>query len=202
MIRVRTMAVIAAVVSLTCVSVALASSTKVTGGTAQVTASSAAAKLLGDNHITVTPTAPATASGATTTFPISGGALNLKNLHGVIRLTGGLGLSNGTQTVKVRGVTVVSNKHGASIFALVRGRTAKVCHAVGKHRLRVRCVVITRWSARKILTLTGGKVTGGTATATAKITAFTASVVNGLAGKQIVSAGAPLGAASITPTFK
>src|SRR5450759_2228371 len=92
--RLRTVTALAAVICLALAGVALAAFSKVTGGSTQITASPAAAKVLADNHITVTPVAPATASGTTFTFPIAGGRLNPKTLHGVIRHPGGLKLSN------------------------------------------------------------------------------------------------------------
>ncbi len=112
------------VICLAVTGVALAAFSKVTGGTTQVTASAAAAKVLSDNHITVSPLTPATQTGATFTFPISGGRLNLKTLHGVIRHKGGLSLSNGTRTVTLRQPTIVSDKRGAWLYALVRDRVA------------------------------------------------------------------------------
>ena len=182
--------------------VASAASTKVTGGTTQITASDAAAKLLSDNHITVAPLSPATAAGTTFTFPIAGGSVNTKTLHGVIRHKGGLSLSNGTQTVNLRQPTVTSTKQGVSIYALVRGRTIRVCHRAGRFHLHARCVTIVRWHTARIAKVTDVKVTGTTASGTVKITETTAKLINKLAGKSVVSAGAVLGTATVAPTLK
>lgn len=202
MIRMRVVAVAAAMCALVLPSAASAKPTKITGGTTQLTASDAAAKLLADNHITVTPLSPATASGTTFTFPIAGGAINTKNLHGVIRHKGGLSLSNGTKTVTLRQPTVLGTKHGVSIWALVRGRTVRVCHRFGRFHARKRCISVVRWHTTRIATVTDVKVSGTSATGTVKITAATAKLVNQLAGKSVVPAGAVLGTATVSPTLK
>ncbi len=202
MIRMRVIATAVAMSALVVPSVASAKPTKITGGTTQITASDAAAKLLSDNHITVTPLAPATASGTTFTFPIAGGVINTKNLHGVIRHKGGLSLSNGTNTVNLRQPTVDSTKHGVSIWALVRGKTTRVCHRFGRFHARTRCISIVRWHTARIATVTDVKVSGTSASGTVKITAATATLINRLAGKSVVSAGAVLGTATVSPTLK
>jgi hypothetical protein len=175
---------------------------KVTGGTATLTASDAAAKVLADNHITVTPLSPATASATTFTFPITGGKLNTTTLHGVIRTSGGVSVSNGTKTVALRRPTVVSDKRGTWVLALVRGRVAHECRHVGKHHARVHCVIVARVRSVRIARVTDVTVSGGKATGTAKLTDFTARVINRLAGKQVVAAGDVLGSATVSPTLK
>jgi hypothetical protein len=193
---------IAAITSAAALAVpAVASAAKVTGGTTQITASAAAAKVLSDNHITVSPLAPATASGATFTFPIAGGTLNTKTLRGFIRHNGGISLSNGTKTVDVRKPTLVSTKQGVSIFALIKRQTSRHCH-VTHHPLRVHCFSVIRWRSERIARVTDVKVNNGTATGTVKITAVTAALVNRLAGKHVVTGGLVLGTASTTPTLK
>src|SRR5882672_8331996 len=112
MSRVRTALALAVVVSLAIAGSALATALKVTGGTATVTPSAAATSLLSSNGITVTPVAPATAPAGVFTFPIAGGRLHGKTLHGVIREQGGLDISNGTDTVRIRRMRIVSDKAG------------------------------------------------------------------------------------------
>ncbi len=202
MIRTRAAAMAATACALVLPGVASAAQTKVTGGTTTITASTAAAQLLSDNHITVTPLKPATASGTTFTFPIAGGSINTTNLHGFIRHKGGLSLSNGTKTVTLREPTVDSTKQGASIWALVRGRTVRSCHRSGRLHARVRCASVVRWHSARIATLADVKVNGTSASATVKITGATAKLINQLAGKSVVSAGAVLGTATASPTFK
>ena len=202
MSRIRAAAAVTAVVSLAFAAVAFAAPTKITGGTTQITASAAALTLLSDNHLTVTPVAPATASGGTFTFPISGGSLNLKTLHGVIRHKGGLQISNGTQTVALRQLVLVSTAKGASLDALVRGPVVRVCRRVGRHHLRLKCTAIARLATARIATVTNVKLSNSTATGTLKITAFTAAAINRLAGKQVAVAGDTLGTGTITPTLQ
>jgi hypothetical protein len=201
MSRVRIVTATAVAVSLAFASVALAAGSKVTGGSTNVTASSGAVTLLTNNHITVTPLAPATASGATFTFPITGGKLNTKTLRGVIRHGGGLALSNGVKKITLRRPTIVSTKHGVVLDALVRGRSQRVCHRSGNHHFTKHCVIIIRVVTARIARVTGLSVNNGTATGTVNITAFTASAINRLAGKHVASAGAVLGTASTTPTL-
>ncbi len=200
--RIRAVAAATTTLALVLPGVASAAQTKVTGGTTQVTASTAAAKLLSDNSITVKPLSPATASGTTFTFPIAGGSVNTKTYRGVIRHKGGLSLSNGKQTVALRQPTVTSTKQGVSIYALVRGRTVRVCHHNGRFHLRARCVTVIRWNTVRIAKVINVKVTGTTATGTVTITDATAKLINKLAGKSVVSAGAVLGTATVSPTLK
>ncbi|HEY2637745.1 MAG TPA: hypothetical protein VGI54_10175, partial [Solirubrobacteraceae bacterium] len=162
-----------------------AQAAKVTGGTSSITASKAAAKVLADNHITVKALKPATSSGATFTFPIARGRINVKNLRGTVYHRGGISLSNGRHTVVVRRPVVVSTKKGAWIVA--GARVPGKCKARKHHK--VRCWVLHRFHKVRILRLTGAKVSGSSATATAKITPATAQIVNALAGKKVVKAG-------------
>jgi hypothetical protein len=194
------LAAITAVISLACASVALAAPTKVTGGTTKITASSAVTTLLTANHLTVTPVAPATASGSTFTFPISGGTLNVTTLRGTIRHDGGIQISNGPRTATLRRPTIVSDAAGVSLWAVVRDHTDSVCHRIGRSRFR--CRIVSRVVTARIAQVTGVTVSNGTASGTVKITAFTAHVINRLAGKQIAAAGDVLGTATISPTLK
>jgi hypothetical protein len=202
MTRTRTIVAAIAAMALAVPGVASAATSKVTGGTTQISVSAAAAKVLSDNHITATPLAPATASGTTFTFPITGGFLNTNTLRGVIRHAGGLSLSNGTRTVNVHRPTIVSDRSGVSLWALVRGRTIKVCHPSAARHLRLRCISVTRFATVRVARITHVSLSNGTATGTVKITAATAGLVNQLAAKHVVSAGATLGTATVKPTLK
>ncbi len=202
MSRFRYLLAIAVVASLAFASLALAATSKVTGGTTQITASDAAAKLLADNHITVAPIDPATASGATFTFPIAGGRLNVKTLHGVIRHKGGLTLSGGTSSVSLLDPTLVSDKHGVSLWAVVRGKAHRFCRNVGLHRAHVRCLTIVESAVAKIARVTDVKLSGGKATGTVELTAASAGAVNRLAGKKVVHAGDVLGTGVVAPTLR
>jgi hypothetical protein len=197
--KVRLAAVIGVVLSLALAGAAFAA--KVTGGTTQVTASSAAATLLANNHITVAALAPATSSGATFTFPIARGHVNATTKHGVIFDRGGISLSNGTKTVAVRDFTIVSTKNGVSIDALIRGRVVHHCRLVGLHRHGLRCTTIVTWHVGRIATVSNVALNGTTATGTVNISALTAGLINDLAGKSVVHAGDVLGTATVTPTL-
>jgi hypothetical protein len=198
MSRIRMLVALTAVAALAVPSAAAAAVSKVTGGTTQVTISSAVGSALSANHLTVTPLAPATASGSTFTFPIARGHLN-KNLHGVIYHRGGLAISNGTRTVRLRRLTIVSDKSGVFLRSLVAGPTRRTCHVSGRHHHRLRCVSRTRLVTRRIATLTDVTVSGTTATANVALTGAAAQEINVLAGKSIASAGTVLGTATITP---
>lgn len=200
--RIRFVAALAAALTLALAGVASAAVTKVTGGTTQLTVSSGALTLLTDNHITPKVLAPATLSGATVTFPISGGHLNTTNLHGVINHRGGIELSNGTKSVTLRSPTLISSSSGVSLDALVRGKTVRRCHRVGgpRHR-RMICTTVVRYHTARIARVTNLKLTNGTATGTVNITQFTANAINALAGKNVATAGAVLGTATVKPTL-
>ena len=198
MTRIRSVTAITALVSLVCAGTALAA--QVTGGTSTITPTPAAAALLATNHITVTPIAPATASGGMFTFPITGGNVNKHNFHGVIRNGGGFTLSNGTQHVQVRRLVTVWDRHGVSVFAVVRRHVQRNCHHTGPHHV-LHCTTVLLTTAARVARVTGVSVSGGSATGTVKITRFTAGVINHLAGSHIVSAGATLGTAKVTPTL-
>src|SRR5947209_8015396 len=99
--RLRFLTALVAVLALAATSAALAANspfTKIKGGTTTLALNSAATTALTAAHLTVTPVAPATATGSTFTFPISGGRINLKTLHGVIKHHGGITVSNGTKS--------------------------------------------------------------------------------------------------------
>lgn len=200
MSRFRFIAVLAAIASLALAATALAASSKVTGGSTTITASSAATMLLSDNHITVTPIAPATASGSSLTFPISGGRLDTANNHGVIRHKGGVSLSNGSRTATLRRLTILSTKKGVALFALVHAKGEKACRLLRGRHHGERCRALHATIAR-IANITDVTVSSGTATGTVKITRFTARLVDRLAGKHVASAGDVLGTITVAPTL-
>ena len=55
------------------------------------------------------------------------------------------------------------------------------------------------YRVERVAKITGVSVTSGTATGTARLTAVSAAEINRLAGKWVVSAGAPLGTVTVTP---
>jgi hypothetical protein len=184
MSRIRGLTILTVVASLALAATALAAPViKITGGTATMTTSAAAAQALQANHLTVTPLAPATASGSTFTFTVAGGHLN-KKLHGVLREQGGLAFSNGTTTVRVRHLTIVASGHGVWLYGLVRRHAGR------------------KLAAARIAHITGVTVDTTTlsATGTVRLTPASARVINLLAGKQLATAGLPIGTTSITVT--
>ncbi len=199
MSRIRRLVALAAVMTLAVAGVATAAVTPVTGGTTQLTVSSGVQSVLAANHLTVTPLAPATAAGATFSFPITRGHLNASNLRGRIEHAGGLALSNGSRTVRLRRLTIVSNGRGISLFALATGPAHRSCHRTGRHRLR--CFVWTHLRTAQIARVTNLTTSGSTASATVNLTPFSAGVLNRLAGKTITAAGTPIGTVTIAPTL-
>jgi hypothetical protein len=98
---------------------------KVTGGDTTLTLNDAAKSGLAAQGITVAPIAPATsASAGSLTFPIAGGKLKSTNFFGAIGHKGGVTLTKGDNTVKVKRLVLVNGPRGASIWAFV-GRAHK-----------------------------------------------------------------------------
>jgi hypothetical protein len=202
--RLRYAAALTAALVLAVSGTALAASpfTKITGGNTTLTLSSAASSALSSDHITATPIAPATASGSTFTFPISGGRVNLKNLHGVIRHKGGLKLTDGTKSGTVRSLTIEAFGKTADLYGVVRGGKVKRCAVVGhaRHR-RVICRTVTRDQIVRLAHITGVKLSGSSATGTAALTAASAKLLDQLSGGTTFKAGQVIGTVSVTPTF-
>lgn len=199
---IRLITALAVVASLALASIALAKpakSVKINGGTTTVTISSAAATALTNNNLTVKPLAPATASGSTFTFPIGRGRMNAK-LRGTVITKGGFAFSNATRTVRLRKLTVISNKNGVSIWALAPVHSRNTCKP-GKTKAVKRCKLVVTYRVARIARVTAVTISGKTATGTVKLTALSAGVINNLAGKKIAAAGTPIGTATLSPTF-
>ena len=134
--RLRFLTALVAVLALAVTSTALANSpfTKVKGGTTTLTLNSAAITALTNAHLTVTPLAPASAnaSGSTFSFPISGGRINLKTLHGFIAHRGGITVSNGTKSGTVRHLTILANGKTAGLYGATRRSVREHCHVSGR----------------------------------------------------------------------
>lgn len=153
---------------------------KVTGDQATVAPSTQLTQFLSDNGVSVSAIAPATLDGGNLTLPITGGRVHSKNLHGVLVMGGGVKLSKGENSVKLRRFVAVNLKRGAVL-------TAKV----GKRRM-----VVAR------LTDLSAVVSGTSATVEADLHLSRAAArrINHLAGKHLVSAGALLGHATASVT--
>jgi hypothetical protein len=192
--RIRTIAALTVVVALALTGVA-AGAIKIKGGTTEIKLSQAATNVLSANHLTVTPLSPAAANASSYTFPISHGRLKNRNLHGVVRQRGGFAISNGTRTVKIRHLTLVSRKRGVYLWALVRMAGKKLHgHGASAHA--------TATGVRRIGKVTDVSIKNQTATGTVRLTAFSANGINTLAGKKIAKAGTPIGSITITPTIR
>jgi hypothetical protein len=194
-----------AVLALAVTSAALATNppfTKVKGGTTTLTLNSAATTALTSAHLTVTPVAPATASGSTFTFPISGGRVNLKNLHGVIINRGGITVSNGTKSATVRHLTVVSGGKTAGVYGAIRRSVRDHCHLAGhKPNRHLVCRTVVRWTPIKLARITGITVSGSSATGQAQLTGAAAKLLNRLSGGSTFKAGQVFGTGTVSPTF-
>ncbi len=105
--------------------VAQAAPVRVTGEQTTVTLSGAAKQALTAAGITYAPLAPATASPADLTFPISGGRVDATTLRGVVRHRGGFSLTKGEKTVRLR--RPVARVTGAGGFLSVRVKH-RSCH--------------------------------------------------------------------------
>jgi ribosomal protein L18E len=161
---------------------AVAHAARITGGTTTITPSAAATKLLSDNGITVSALKPATlGSDGAVTIPIRNGHIRLKAMRGFVRHKGGIALTDGSTTFKLRRPAVVLRKHHTFIVAAVRRNNRP-------------------WHIRRVARLTDLQRTGTTATATVHITRVVAKAVNALAGKHVVNPGAVLGTGSSTVT--
>ena len=71
---------------------------------------------------------------------------------------------------------------------------------VGRHALR--CLTVSRFVVVRVANVTNPSVSGNTATGTLRITAYSANVINRLAGKKVAAAGDVLGTGTVSPTLK
>lgn len=191
-------AVLALALALTSLASAAGNRDKITGGSTQLTLNSAATQALSANHITLTALAPATGSGDTFTFPVRGGWVNPTNYNAVVRHEGGLSLSNGTRTVVVRQLTIISHQDKAALYGLVRGHRSERCHRVTRHHHSGRCVVVERWRKVKLARITEVSHSGTTAQGNVLLTEASARLINKLAGSRVAKAGEQIGTGSTT----
>lgn len=153
---------------------------KVTGKQTTVTPSSSLTSFLASRNIKVAAVAPATLSGGTVTFPITGGAVKSPSLNGRLILGGGLQFTRKTHSVTLSSIVVRRNGSKAVVSATVGHRRLNVARATGTH-----------------LTVSGKT---GTVTGDLRLSAAAARAINKLAGKHLVSAGADLGSFTSTVT--
>jgi hypothetical protein len=154
---------------------------KVTGDQATVAPSTQLTKFLSDNGVSVGAIAPATLDGSgNLTAPIVGGRVNTKNLHGAIAMSGGLKLTKGERSLKLRRFVAVNRAKGAVLSAKVDGKRLIVA------RLTDRSAEVSG--------------TSGTVEADLRLSKGAARRINYVAGKHLVSAGALLGHVSAAVT--
>lgn len=205
-IHLRTAVALAAIAALAFVGSAVASPRQhVTGGTTTITASAATTSLLSAGNVTLTPIAPATlssaAAGPTFTLPIAGGRPNPATLHGTLFGRGGLKLANPSGTVSLRGLSLISNRGGLTLLARTHLRRARRCVRPARHRARRRCVVVGISALVPIARADPVITSSGVISGTLDVTAFTAKLINRIAGKSIVTRGAAIGTIAVAPTL-
>ncbi len=194
--------------------VAHAKPVKVTGDQTTVALSAAATQALTAAGITPAPLAPATASAAGISFPVIGGHVNATTLRGVVRHSGGLSLTQGAKTVRLRRPTVRATGAGAFLSVRLQQRTChlrKVLrhvrhrghvvrtvvrylrhHCVGHHGPRIRAFTLSDLKP----TIQGGKVV---VTANLALTQRAANLLNRAFGTSFAR-GAAAGTATATLT--
>lgn len=160
---------------------AQAKAVKVTGESATVTPSAQLTEFLSDHGVSVGAIAPAALDGSgNLTLPIAGGRVHGKNLHGVLAMRGGIELTKGEHSLRLRRFVAVNSGRGAFLSARVGQRRIVVA------RLTDRSAEVTD--------------TGGTVEADLRLSRAAAKRINNVAGKHLVSAGALLGHATATVT--
>ncbi|MFN8160532.1 MAG: hypothetical protein U0R52_05740 [Solirubrobacterales bacterium] len=153
---------------------------KVTGESSTFTPSAQVTGFLANHGVSVSAIEPASIQDGKLTLPIVAGRVNTKNAHGVLAMKGGIELSKGERSVKIRHFVAVNTNRGAWLGA-----------KVGKRRL-----VVARLTDRS------KQVDGTSATVSAnlRLSRPAAKLINRVAGAHVVSAGALLGSATATVT--
>ncbi len=187
---------------------------KVTGGDTKLALNDAAKTGLSSQGITLTAIAPATLADGTLTFPIAGGKLKTTGTTGFLAHKGGVTFTKGDRSLKLRGVTLGTNGHGAgAVWALVghRARFAfkhgghKLAHASHHGRRGARHVRWHwRWHVARVLALTNVKRTDetgkSTITADAALTKQGAMLLDRKLNTTAFSAGDAVGTVTSTAT--
>jgi hypothetical protein len=198
---IRAIPTLAAALALAPVGVALAAgsaATPVTGGSTDLTLSASASSALQSEGIAASALAPARISGATVAFPISGGALNIAGPSGTIDNRGALKLTRRRAHLVLRAPVVHAQRGQATIWASTVTHSHRSCRGHGRHR---RCTVRYRFGYVKIANVSGVALSATGASGTVTLSAAGAKLLNRLAHKKFVTAGTPLGTATVAPTF-
>jgi len=122
---------------------------KLDGNTTTVTPSAGLNQALADNGVTLSALGKATASNGSVVLPITGGRVNPQNLRGVVRHAGGIKLTKGDRSVKLRRFVVRSRKKGAVLFVRANRKRR------GRHVRLARLANVQRSHANGVTTVTG-----------------------------------------------
>jgi hypothetical protein len=154
---------------------------RITGGTTTLTPTAATVSFLTSHGVTVTAVAPATLSGTAVSLPVIGGVARPKNLNGILLHRGAVKFATAKRSVTLRHITLWKLGKRAHLSARAAGRTLLLGNITGL----------------------AASVTGKTATVTGEVhlSAAAAHVINRVAGKHLVSAGADLGSVSSSLTL-
>jgi hypothetical protein len=106
--------------------VAQAAPAKVTGGQTTVTLSAGATDALKTAGVVVAPLAPATAVADGLSFPVVRGHVNTTAGRGVVRHRGGLSLTKGQRTVRLRRPVIRVTRAGAFLTVRVKHRACQL----------------------------------------------------------------------------
>jgi hypothetical protein len=187
-------------------------------GSTTFTPSSQATTFLSNNGIAVAPTGQATTEGSSYVFPIAGGLASPRSFYGLLAHKGGLEFTKGERSAVVRRFVAVRVKRGAVLLAQVpglRGGCGRLRAALARFHLTERSGLRRTPGPRKVLRAvrnycSGGRVivlahltnlakesryNGALLSADLKLSRESARLINKVAGKKVVSAGAPLGTA-------
>jgi hypothetical protein len=210
MSRVRALTAALAVVSLVALALgatrAQAARVPVTGGTTTITPTAEAVQTLTSAGISASPIEPATAPNGVFTFPIARGLVNPANLRGFILHKGGVKFTKGARSFSLRRPLIVSRAQGATLNARVSPRACHIAlvrtrgHRHARRLARRACRHHFRYVAVARLVDRQRAPDGTSVTATVKLTALTARLINRLAGQRIAMPGVALGTATIAPT--
>ena len=155
---------------------------KITGGTTTLDVDAGTLNALTGAGFGVTPAAPATATGASFTFPITKGRVHLnagwwhRKIKAHIEHSGGITFTKGAVSVTASNPVIVVEKRNARVFA-----------TVGGGRL-------------KLLKLTNIAVAGGKGTADATLAKPAAKALNAAFGVTLFTPGLAIGKLTVTPT--
>lgn len=154
---------------------------KIKGGHTSLTVAAGTLAVLTKNGVSVTPIKPASASGATFSFPITGGAVNPKTAAGTITHDGGLTFSAGKAKLGVEDFTIDTTK--GVLTARVSGTKTRV------PLLKLDASQAKIWAKHGCLTVSNVK---------ASLTAEAAAALNKTFGVSLFTAGLPIGTAKVS----